>query len=225
MKNKKCKRMIRMVAAYISSKIDEVYLKIKDKSNHGKIFGSVMKSTWTHRDKRHFFIPKEYTCFSGIKVKFTTENQSSFNGKIITISINSIVKAKTKEDLKIAFIIVKSIVYHEVEHLIHVGSRVHNGNDKLGSFARYLSNKGEIRAHASMFSVLYCEIFPMYKLDIDKLISIGRDTGVSSIVYYFEVFGISKFIKKYPFVKGIRNDILRLTTEFIKEYQKYKGVL
>lgn len=213
------------MAAYISSKIDEVFDSMTDKKDTGKLFTSVMKKIWTNRDKKYFFIPKEYTCYSDIKIKFTKEDQSSFNGKIVTISVDSLMRARTKEDIRIAVIIIKSIVYHEVEHFLHTGARLGSGKDKLGSFSKYLTNKGEIRAFARMFSVLYCEIFPGCEFDINNLLSIGRDMGISSIIYYFEVFDMKKFIKRYPFVKGVKKTILRLTIEFIKEYRTYRGIL
>ena len=217
--------MSRKVAAYISSKVDEACSHIINKKNNIKLFNKILKRVWKNNDSRVFFIPKEYSCYSNIKVKFTNNNSSSFDGRVITISISKIINSKSTEELKTAFIIVKSIIYHEVEHFLHSGSRVGPGKDKLASFSKYLSNKGEIRAHARMFSVLYGEIFSGQKFDINKLISIGRDMKIPSILYYFEVFSMNKFIKRYPFVKGVKKKISVLTAQFTKEYENHKGIL
>lgn len=231
------------ISFFVKSKID--FLKIElckesadRKSNIDfKSLQEKIKIIWPdfegQRNKPNFKIPKEMLPIdiSEVVVIFETNSSESgrFKGQIdIRLPLQHLMDAKSEQDIKNACSYILQTLFHEVEHIKFEGADLES-DDPEDVFA-YLSNPGEIRAHAKEYAFLYCSVYPNQEFDIDKMkeiISLS-ESGKSQTIHKDRIPKIRNYLirfgdgtaekyKEFGDVLEVNKQIIDLITKFVSE--------
>jgi hypothetical protein len=111
----------------------------------------------------------------------------------------------------------KAAVHHEAEHIFHPGTSYQPGN-----IIAYMSNQGEIRAHAREMAKIYAQYFPNENFDIKKAQSLLPKLNQTHR-NYFQVLSNPENWKQLSQNNGNQlnpyNKIISLVQTFLPQYQ------
>lgn len=152
----------------------------------------------------------------------TIHNNGKFEGFII--NIHPFDNANNIEEIDNHLEKLKSAMHHEAEHIYNIGATYDSNNENKQQAMQYMSNPGEIRAHARQMAYLYAKHFPGEPFDLAKSQSILDNPGFTTThKNYFSNFAnpniwqnMNKFGHNQP---NPHEQIMSLMPQFLLQYQ------
>ena len=164
---------------------------------------------------------------SGNNAADTIHNNGKFEGFVINVSPFD--SARSAGDIDRHLEILKSAMHHESEHIYNVGagydSNDWHGEDKHRMAMQYMSNPGEIRAHARQMAQTYAKYFPGQPFDLSKAQSIlDKPEFTTTHKNYFDNFAKPEVWQNHVNKFGYNHEnphdqIMRLVPQFLSQYQ------
>ncbi|MBI4426961.1 MAG: hypothetical protein HY569_00535 [Candidatus Magasanikbacteria bacterium] len=114
-------------------------------------------------------------------------------------------------------------ITHEVEHCFYPGKDYTSG-DKI-SLLKYLSNRGEMRAHAKGFARAYVDNFPSEKFDYGKLKALALQTPAGQ--NYFGSFLDPKkqqLYREYCDLQSLHDMMVALVRKFTEDFRAFEAL-
>lgn len=156
----------------------------------------------------------------------TVHNNGKFEGFVINMYPFNY--AKSIEDVDSHLATLKSAMHHEAEHIYNVGAEYDSndweGDDKHRMAMQYMSNPGEVRAHARQMAYLYAKHFPGEPFDLAKAQSILDKPGFTTThKNYFSGFAKpevwQKNVSRFGYNHANPHDqIMPLVPQFLAQY-------
>lgn len=194
---------------------------------------------WPENERgRNFFLPKaEFPDHSGIRFRvepFASDSETvKTNGVVNTISIGvkELHESLLKGDADAARQHLNRIagsLNHEITHLHHKGAD--EGDGGADDAIRYLTNPGEMRAHAKDYAYTWSRMFPGQPFDAQKFVQAVIPKLVQSkqrkANNYFVAFADPAKQAKYKHVADVENAYKRLigmVSGYVDYYTKNAG--
>lgn len=151
----------------------------------------------------------------------TIHNNGNFEGFIINVYPFDTAKSIDEVDRYLS--ILKSAMHHEVEHIYNIGTSYNGENHHMA--IQYLTNPGEIRAHARQMAQQYAKHFPGEPFDLNKAQQILNNPEFTTThKNYFNNFANhdvwQKTINKFGQNQENPHDqIMKLVPQFLAQYQ------
>lgn len=154
------------------------------------------------------------------------------NGQFLgfNIDITGFNNAKNADELDDYVNMIKSVIHHEVEHIYNVGDTYDpedydTDDDRIKGTFRYMSNLGELKAHARQMAYLYAQKFPGQKFDLEKAKTILNDPAFNQTHRnYFDRLSQPtvwhKYSEKFPNMQNPFDAIMRYVPSFVDQYNK-----
>lgn len=137
--------------------------------------------------------------------------------------------AKSVEEVDRYLETLKSTMHHEAEHIYNVGAEYdqndYEGDDKHKMAMQYMSNPGELRAHARQMAYLYAKQFPGEPFDLAKAQSVlDKPVFTNTMRNYFSSFAKpevwQKNVNRFGYKHANPHDqIMALVPQFMSQYQ------
>jgi hypothetical protein len=151
----------------------------------------------------------------------TIHNNGNFEGFIINISPFDVAKSTEEVDRHLS--ILKSAMHHEAEHIYNIGTS-NNGNNHDVAI-KYMTNPGEIRAHARQMAQQYAKYFPGEPFDLNKVqLILDKPEFTTTHKNYFYNFANPNIWQNAINKSGYKqenphNQIMQLVPKFLAQYQ------
>jgi len=162
---------------FVFNKIKEA-VNVANKANI-KLLDAI-KQIWTSENNKgiKFILPQDkFPTLSSLRIRFNFVNDESSVERIgdsvetLYIGATSLQNAITNKDenlLKSSLARISGSLNHEMTHLHHKGAN--EGEGSIGEIIKYLTNPGEMRAHAKDYSYMWASTFPGKKFDVKEFI-------------------------------------------------------
>ena len=147
--------------------------------------------------------PVNFTVMQNSKHADTFHRQGQFVG--FNINIAAFDQAKSDQEIDQALEAVRSTIHHEVEHIYNVGREYKQGQSQAAA-VQYMSNPGELKAHARQIAHQYAKNFPGQPFDVKKAQLILNQPGFTQT--HRNYFQSSQF-----------NQIFNLIPHYLAQYQ------
>lgn len=195
-----------------------------------------MSKVWPENERgRDFFLPKgQFPNHSGIRFRaepFSSESETvKTNGVVNTISIGvkELQESLLKGDADSARQHLNRIagsLNHEITHLHHKGAD--EGDGGADDAIRYLTNPGEMRAHAKDYAYTWSRMFPGQPFDAQKFVQAVIPKLVQSkqrkANNYFVAFADPAKQAKYKHVADVGNayrQLVGMVSGYVDYYAK-----
>lgn len=162
---------------FVFNKIKEA-VNVANKANI-KLLAAI-KQIWTSENNRgiKFILPQDkFPTLSSLRIRFNFVNDessvTSIGNSVDTLyigatSLQNAITSKDENLLKSSLARISGSLNHEITHLHHKGAN--DGDGSIGEIIKYLTNPGEIRAHAKDYSYMWASTFPGKKFDVKEFI-------------------------------------------------------
>ena len=162
---------------FVFNKIKEA-VNVANKANI-KLLDAI-KQIWTSENNKgiKFILPQDkFPTLSSLRIRFNFVNDESsverFGDSVETIyigatSLQNAITSKDENLLKSSLARISGSLNHEMTHLHHKGAN--EGEGSIGEIIKYLTNPGEMRAHAKDYSYMWASTFPGKKFDVQEFI-------------------------------------------------------
>ena len=140
--------------------------------------------------------PVHFQILQNNKQADTLHSQGKFAG--FEINTAGFDQARTPEEVDTALEALKSVVHHEVEHIYNVGKEYKQGQGQEKAM-QYMSDPGELKAHARQIAHQYAKNFPGQPFDIKKAQSILNQPGFTQThKNYFQTSNLHQIFNLIP---------------------------
>lgn len=203
-------------------------------------YANYVNQVWPQEARQNgdFILPNSFPAeIAGRRVQFklkpgdgtadTVHDNGKFEGFVI--NVHPFDYAKSIEDVDRHLSALKSAMHHEAEHIYNIGAAYDSndwaGDDKHRMAMQYMSNPGEIRAHARQMAYLYAKHFPGEPFDLQKAQSILNEPGFTTThKNYFSGFAKPKVweknVNKFGYNHANPHDqIMALVPQFLDQYK------
>jgi len=219
------------VAQYIITQIEAA---IKIHQSKGGDFNNSLDQIWPRKSGRRYLpanFPKD---LQAMEIRFSPTLQDNSNGHLarnpnggglqLSLSYGLIQNAKDQNGLQNALKQLEMTVYHETDHIYNPGSDFNtDATNTAQETIRYLSNPGEMRAHAWQYAVYYAKQLPNQPFNLQKIQQLAQQSQDGKAINYFISFADpqkqSKY-QQYGNVKNIHDQMVQMTSQFVGQYNQ-----
>lgn len=217
---------------FVFNKIKEA-VNVANKANI-KLLAAI-KQIWTSENNRgiKFILPQDkFPTLSSLRIRFNFVNDessvTSIGNSVDTLyigatSLQNAITSKDENLLKSSLARISGSLNHEITHLHHKGAN--DGDGSIGEIIKYLTNPGEIRAHAKDYSYMWASTFPGKKFDVQEFIQKVIPSMVESkqkkAKNYLVVFADPAKQSKYSSFANISqayNEIINIINGYVNWY-------
>lgn len=219
----------------------ELALRSPASTNTGGAFREAMMKVWPESEQGRgikFILPDDrFPSLKDLRVRVNSfQDESStdkINGKVDTIyvgtsSLQEAIQKRDQEGVKTHLRRVAGSLNHEMTHLHHHGSNA--GEETPDDFVRYMTNPGELRAHAKDYAYTWAQDFPGVAFDPQKFVSEVIPTLVPTkkqkATNYFVAFADPEKQAKYKHVADVgaaRGQLISMVSGYVNYYMKRAG--
>jgi hypothetical protein len=210
-------------------------------TNKGSAFKDAMMRVWPESDQGRgikFILPADkFPSLQDLRIRINSfQDESSadkINGKVDTIyvgtaSLQDAIEKKDQEGIKTHLRRIAGSLNHEMTHLHHHGSNA--GEETPDDFVRYMTNPGELRAHAKDYAYTWAQDFPGVPFDpqrfVNEVIPTLVPTKKQKATNYFVAFADPEKQSKYKHVADIRaarEQLIGMIGGYVNYYIKSNG--
>lgn len=227
------------VARFLEGIIDNAAHAMQQDMKNGQAngFNTYIKQFWPPEAVQHrLVLPDNFpegVAGQPVDFKYTTENTRAYcwhvDGKFsgFVINMTPFRKAKSPQELDQAVDALKAALHHECEHIYNPGDDYNPGedDDALHKTLEYLSNPGEIRAHAREIAWGYAKNFPGQPFDLQKAQSMLDQPyfNMSHKNYLVKLSDPRKWAElsqKYQLQQNPHTAILQVIQQILPQYSK-----
>ncbi|MEN9604355.1 MAG: hypothetical protein RJB39_40 [Candidatus Parcubacteria bacterium] len=216
-------RLSRLIEEKIRS-ATELYIRKKREGEQVDIVECLLE-VWPENDGV-VWIRKPVFTAEGYGVRFeplSTEYDS--NNNRFSFGLEEFRAATEESDIRNALESLIDSVYHEVEHIDNVGSPLQP--ETVAESIEYLSNLGEIQAHARQFASRYMREYPKEEFDLQRMIAlIDKMTdpkAKNKALQYFVRFndpGRQEQYRAYGDVEAVHQAIVEATKQHLTKLKQ-----
>lgn len=219
-------------------KASELALQSPPSANKGVAFKDAMMKVWPESEQGRgikFMLPKDrFPTLQDMRIRINSfQDESSadkINGKVDTIyvgtaSLQDAIEKKDQSGVKTHLRRIAGSLNHEMTHLHHHGSNA--GEETPDDFVRYMTNPGELRAHAKDYAYTWAQDFPGVQFDLRRFVSEVIPTLVPTkkqkATNYFVAFADHAKQEKYRHVADLgaaHKQLISMVSGYVNYYMK-----
>jgi hypothetical protein len=198
-------------------------------------FRDAMMKVWPESEQGRgvkFILPKDkFPSLGSLRIRVNSQKDESsadiIDGKIDTIyvgthSLQGAIEQKNKDEIDRHLRRISGSLNHEMTHLHHGGND--GGEETPEDAVRYMTNAGELRAHAKDYAYTWSQDFPGEPFDaqkfVHKVIPTLVDSKKKKAMHYFVSFADSQMQAKYKHVADL-GEAHKQLTEMVVGYVNY----
>jgi len=181
-------------------------------------FRDAMMKVWPENEQGRgikFMMPKDrFPSLETLRIRVNSQKDESsadrINGKIEVIyvgthSLQGAIEQKNQDEINRHLHRISGSLNHEMTHLHHFGSDA--GDETPEDAVRYMTNQGELRAHAKDYAYTWAQDFPGEPFDaqkfVQKVIPTLVDSKKNKATHYFVSFVDPQMQAKYRHVADL----------------------
>jgi hypothetical protein len=201
-------------------------------------FREAMMKVWPESEQGRgikFMLPKDrFPSLESLRIRVNSQKDESsadrINGKIEVIyvgthSLQGAIEQKNQDEINRHLRRISGSLNHEMTHLHHFGSDV--GEETPEDAVRYMTNTGELRAHAKDYAYTWSQDFPGEPFDAQKfaqkVIPTLVDSKKNKATHYFVSFVDPQMQAKYKHVADLgeaHKQLVDMVNGYVNYYVK-----